>query len=155
MSSTSTRRFELQFEIRNLKKDGKSIDEYFTALKMIVDKLAAIGEMSQIEIRFLIYCIDLVQNTMHLLSINNRPDDPSIEEVHSLLMSRELTLHRQNSIGQLNLPPAQQKNKGHYNQSLTKFFNARQNYKSENYKQRYQNSSQPSILGMPQDHLGT
>ncbi|KAL2480597.1 hypothetical protein Adt_33563 [Abeliophyllum distichum] len=62
---------------------------------------------------------------------------------------------RQNSIGQLNLPPenfvtAPQKNKGIYNRSLAKFFNTRQNDQSGNYKQRYENSSQPGIPEMPQ-----
>ena len=94
---------ELRTSLQNLKKDGLSAMEYIQKFKSISNNLAAIGEpVSRND--HLIYLFGGLGHEYNafVTSIVNRPDKPSVEEVHSLLLSYEFRLERQQAAGLVN-----------------------------------------------------
>ena len=92
---------ELCTEIQSIKKDGLI---YVLKLKNIANKLASIGEpvSDRDQLIYLFQGLGAEYNPFET-SFNARFDQPIIEEVHSLLLSFNLILQRQNIVEQLNV----------------------------------------------------
>ena len=95
---------ELHTKIQSIKKDGLTTNEYVFKLKNIADKLAFISE-PVLDRDQLIYPFQGlgVEYNPFVTSFNARSDQSTIEEVHSLFLSFDLILQRQNVVEQLNV----------------------------------------------------
>ena len=99
--ASHSRVLELCTEIQSIKKDGLI---YVLKLKNIANKLASIGEpvSDRDQLIYLFQGLGAEYNPFET-SFNARFDQPIIEEVHSLLLSFNLILQRQNIVEQLNV----------------------------------------------------
>ena len=86
-------------KLQTLKKDGLSIGEYIQKLKSICNSLAAIGEpvSKKDHLIYLFSGLDREYNPF-VTSIQNRSDQPTIEQIHSLLLSYDFRLEQQNFV---------------------------------------------------------
>ena len=86
-------------KLQTLKKDGISIGEYIQKLKSICNSLAAIGEpvSKKDHLIYLFSGLDREYNPF-VTSIQNRSDQPTIEQIHSLLLSYDFRLEQQNFV---------------------------------------------------------
>ncbi|KAK0591018.1 hypothetical protein LWI29_034531 [Acer saccharum] len=159
--STSTARIMgMRSQLQKIKKEGISLTQYLAQMKEITNKFAAIGELLSYRdhLGYLLEGLGAEYNSF-VTSIHNRTDQPSIENVHSLLMSYEYKLEKQNSIDQLNFAQANllsfQENKKFQKPFQTNV------QKSQPYHSSFPNTSTPkpqmpfsntqtSILGKPQ-----
>ena len=98
VATSKSRLLELRTEIQSLKKDGLTVDEYVLKLKTLVDKLSSIGEpvSNRDQLINLFQGLGAEYNSF-VTSINSRVDLPTVEEVHSLLLSYDLRLQTQNT----------------------------------------------------------
>ena len=96
---------ELRTKLQLTKKEGLAAMEYIQCFTFVCNNSATIGEpISRKD--YLIYFfggLDKEYNPF-VTSINNRPDQPSVEEIHSLLLSYEYRLEQQNADAQVNIP---------------------------------------------------
>ena len=99
------RLIEIHAKIQNLRKWGMIAMEYIKKLKHLYNTLAAIGEPVSyiVHLLYLFGGLDRAYNPFVTLIIN-WPDKPSIEEIHSLLLSYEFRLDSQNLDDQLIKP---------------------------------------------------
>ena len=90
---------ELRTKLQTLKKDGLSTSEYIQRLKSICNSLAAIGEpvSEKDHLIYLFNGLDREYNSF-VTSIQNRSDQPTIEQIRSLLLSYDFRLEQQNSV---------------------------------------------------------
>ena len=90
---------ELHTKLQTLRKDELSTSEYIQKLKSICNSLAAIGKPVY-EKEHLIYLFNGLEREYNpfVTSIQNRSDQPTIEQIHSLLLSYYFRLKQQNSI---------------------------------------------------------
>ena len=104
-AASMARLIEICAKIQNLRKWGMIVMEYIKKLKHLCNTLATIGEpVSYIDhLLYLFGGLDRAYNLFVTLIIN-RPDKPSIEEIHSLLLSYEFRLDSQNLDDQLIKP---------------------------------------------------
>ena len=90
---------ELHTKLQTLKKDGLSASEYIQRLKSICNSLTAIGEpvFEKSHLIYLFNGLDREYNSF-VTSIQNRSNQPTIEQIHSLLLSYDFRLEQQNSV---------------------------------------------------------
>ena len=145
---------ELHTKLQTLKKDGLLVGEYIQRLKSICNSLAAIGELVS-EKDQLIYLFNglYCEYNSFVTSIQNQSDQPTIEQIHSLLLSYDFRLEQQNSVS---LHSAQvhmaHLNKKPYKSTPQPTFNhihIQPRYSSPPFKPTT-SQYQPSILGKPQ-----
>ncbi|KAK3188487.1 hypothetical protein Dsin_028048 [Dipteronia sinensis] len=81
-----------------------SIQKYINKVKGLTDSLAALGEPvpEAKQVRFFLRGLEPEYDSF-VTSITNRSDQPSLEEVHSLLMTHENQIEKRNSTNKLNL----------------------------------------------------
>ena len=97
-SATLAQLTNLRTELQSLKKEGMSDAAYINKLKSLWNSLAAIGEPVSIYDHLICMFNGLDQEyNAFVTSINNRPDRPSVEEVHSLFLVYESRLKRQHT----------------------------------------------------------
>ena len=84
---------ELRTEIQSIKKDGLIPDEYVVKVKNVVDKLGSIGKpvLDKDQLIYLFQGLGAEYNPF-VTSFNDISNQPTIEEVHSLLLSFDLIL---------------------------------------------------------------
>ncbi|EXB66235.1 hypothetical protein L484_003563 [Morus notabilis] len=106
-ANSRSRLIELLTELQSLKNDGIYADEYVFKKKTIAYKLASIGDpiSNADQLIYLFQGLGPKYNTFVII-LEARPEQPSIEEVHSLLLTYDARLQRQNSSEQLSLPQA-------------------------------------------------
>ena len=96
---------ELRMKLQLTKKKGLTAMEYIQRFTSICNNLVVIEEpVSRKD--YLIYFfggLDKKYNPF-VTSINNRPDQPSVEEIHSQLLSYEYRLEQQNVDAQVTIP---------------------------------------------------
>ena len=153
-ASSMARFTELRTKLQTLKKDGLSAGEYIQRLKSICNSIAAIGEPVS-EKGHLIYLfngLDCEYNSF-VTSIQIRSDQPTIDKIHSLLLSYDFRLEQQNSVS---LHSAQvhmaHLNKKPYKSTPQPTFNhihIQPRYSFPPFKPTT-SQYQPSILGKPQ-----
>ena len=80
-------------KLQTLRKDGLSVGEYIQKLKSICNSLATIGELV-FEKDHLIYLFSGLDREYNpsVTSIQNRSNQPTIEQIHSLLSSYDFRL---------------------------------------------------------------
>ena len=90
---------ELHTKLQTLREDGLSAGEYIQKLKSICNSLATIGEpiFKKNHLIYLFNGLDGEYNPF-VTSIQNRPDQPTIEQIHSLLFSYDFRLEQQNFV---------------------------------------------------------
>ena len=101
-TASMARLIEIHAKIQNLRKWGMIAMEYIKKLKHLYNTLVAISEpISYID--HLLYLFGGLNRTYNpfVTLIINQPDKPSIEEIHSLLLSYEFRLDSKNSDDQL------------------------------------------------------
>ena len=125
---------EIKTQLQNLKKEGMTAVDYIQKLKMHCNTLTSIGEPVSCKdhLFYMVNGLDKEYNPF-VASINNRPDLPSIEKIHSLFLSYEFRLEQHYVIPSLNNVQA---NNAHLQ-------NQRKPYKPSQYQnsQQYYNSS--------------
>ena len=84
---------EIHTKLQKLRKDGLSVGEYIQKLKSICNSLATIGELV-FEKDHLIYLFSGLDREYNpsVISIQNRSNQPTIEQIHSLLSSYDFRL---------------------------------------------------------------
>ncbi|TXG66120.1 hypothetical protein EZV62_007395 [Acer yangbiense] len=89
--STSTARIlDLKSQLTNLRKEGTTINQYLFQFKDIADKFATVGEPLSYRYHLGYFSEGLgPEYDAFVTSIENIVDRPSIEDVHSLLLSHE------------------------------------------------------------------
>lgn len=99
---------ELRTKIQSIKKEGFLAYEYILKLKTLANKLGSIGEPVSNRDQ-LIYLFQglRVECYSFVTSVNSRLDQPIVKELHSLPISYDLQLQRQNTSAsdKLNLVP--------------------------------------------------
>ena len=145
---------ELHTKLQTLREDGLSAGEYIQKLKSICNSLATIGEPISKK-NHLIYLFNGLDGEYNpfVTSIQNQPDQPTIEQIHSLLFSYDFRLEQQNSVP-LNSTQAHMThlNKKPYRSTLQLAFNHVQiqpRYSPPTFKPTT-SQYQPNILGKPQ-----
>ena len=90
---------EIHTKLQKLKKDGLSIGEYIQKLKSICNSLVAIGKPISGK-DYLIYLFSGLDREYNpfVTSIQNRSNQPTIEQIHSQLLSYDFRLLQQNSV---------------------------------------------------------
>ena len=90
---------ELRTNLQTLRKDGLSAGEYIQKLKSICNSLAAIREpvSKKDHLIYLFSGLDHEYNPF-VTSIQNQSDQPTIEQIHSLLLSYDFHLKQQNFV---------------------------------------------------------
>ena len=86
-------------KLQTLRKDGLLVGEYIQKLKSICNSLATIGELV-FEKDHLIYLFSGLDREYNpsVTSIQNRSNQPTIEQIHSQLLSYDFRLLQQNSV---------------------------------------------------------
>ena len=94
---------EINTQLQNLKKEGMTAMDYIQKLKTLCNTLTSIGETvsRKDHLFYMVNGLDKEYN-LFVASINNRPNLPSIEEIHSLFLSYEFFLEQQHAIPSLN-----------------------------------------------------
>ena len=90
---------EIHTKLQKLRKDGLSVGEYIQKLKSICNSLVAIGKPIS-EKDYLIYLFSGLDREYNpfVTSIQNRSNQPTIEQIHSQLLSYDFRLLQQNSV---------------------------------------------------------
>ena len=98
-ASSMARIIELRTKLQMLRKDGLSTGEYIQKLKSICNSLVAIGEPIS-EKDHLIYLFSGLDHKYNpfVTSIQNRFDQPTIEQIHNLLLSYDFCLEQKNFV---------------------------------------------------------
>lgn len=101
-SASMARIIELRNQLQFLKKGGMTAMEYIQKLKSLCNTLAAIGvPVSRTDnLIYMFNGFDAEYNPF-VTSIQNQPDFPSIQEVHSLFLSYESCLERKHTVRHL------------------------------------------------------
>ena len=97
------RLLEIKTQLQNLRKEGMSAMEYIQKLKALCNTLASIREPVSCKdhLFYMFNGLDKEYNAF-VASISNRPDLPSIEEIHSLFLSYDFRLEQQQTVPSLN-----------------------------------------------------
>ncbi|KAI9200549.1 hypothetical protein LWI28_009703 [Acer negundo] len=102
--ANNARLLDLEQSLQDVSKDGMSVQEYINKVKGLTDSLAALGESvpEAKQVRFFLRGLGSEYDSF-VTSITNRSDQPSLEVVHSLLMTHENRMEKRNSTNKLNL----------------------------------------------------
>ncbi|KAJ9698935.1 hypothetical protein PVL29_007820 [Vitis rotundifolia] len=145
---------ELRTKFQMLKKDGLLTGEYIQELKSICNSLVAIGE-PVFEKNHLIYLFSGLDREYNpfVTSIQNRSDQPTIEQIYSLLLSNDFRLEQQNSVSvhsaQVHMAHLNKKPYKSTPQPTFNHIHIQPRYSSAPFKPTT-SQYQPSILGKPQ-----
>ncbi|GMN68299.1 hypothetical protein TIFTF001_037354 [Ficus carica] len=121
----------------NTKKDGLTITEYLDHLKIIFDKFVAIGEPLSYRDKLIHTLRGLGPDYNAIVSsLSARPDRPSIDEIHNLLINHEYRLVEQQAVDHLNLVQAQ-----FAQMNLTQF--SKNNNSPKSYPSNFLNNFKP------------
>lgn len=151
----------LKTQLMNTKKDGLTITEYLDRLKTIFDKFVAIGEPLSYRDKLIHTFRGLGPDYNAIVSsLSARPDRPSMDEIHNLLINHEYRLEEQQAVDHLNLVQAQfaQMNLTHFskNNNSPKSYSSNfpNNFKPQhsffNNQSRFTNFSQNKHQNIPQ-----
>ncbi|KAJ9550796.1 hypothetical protein OSB04_014841 [Centaurea solstitialis] len=148
-ASSLARVTELRTSLQTLKKQGLSITAYIQKLKGICNSLAAIGEPVTRE-DHLIYLLGGLgrEYNAFVASIHTRADKPTVEEVHSLLMSFDYRLETQNAIDQIDMAQANLTHASHASK-FKKPFKPNSQFQVRPHVSYRPQSPIPSVLGKP------
>lgn len=97
----------LKTQLQRIRKDGLSVSQYLAQIKEVADKFSAIGELISYgdHIAHILDGLGSEYNAF-VTSIQNQSDQPSLEDVRSLLLAYESRLEKQNLVNQLNVAQA-------------------------------------------------
>ncbi|KAI4385726.1 hypothetical protein MLD38_003721 [Melastoma candidum] len=98
--STSTARVvNLRTQMQQLRKDGRSMQQYLSSLKSLSDQLSAIGEPVKYR-DYVWYMLEGLpaEYDAVVTAVYSRPDQPSVEEVQNLLLSFDMRLERRQAL---------------------------------------------------------
>ena len=106
-ASAMSRITKLRTKLRLTKKEGLIAMEYIQCFTFVCNNLATIGEPVSWK-DYLIYFFGGLAKEYNsfVTSINNRPDQLSVEEIHSQLLSYEYRLEQQSADAQVTIPQA-------------------------------------------------
>ena len=145
---------ELRTNLQTLRKDGLLAGEYIQKLKSICNSLAAIREpVSKKD--HLIYLFSGLNHEYNpfVTSIQNQSDQPTIEQIHSLLFSYDFHLKQQNFVShnstQVHLAYLNKKPYKSTPQPTFNHIHIQLRYSSPSFKSTT-SQYQHSILGKPQ-----
>ncbi|PON92661.1 hypothetical protein TorRG33x02_115210 [Trema orientale] len=147
-SATIARITELRTMLQTIKKNGMSAMDYIQRIKHLCDTLATIGEpvSRNDHLIFLFGGLDKEYNSF-VASVYNRPDQPSIEEIHSLLSSFDFRLEQQNPTIKLIHPQANAHPPSYHTNPDSA---QRPSFHSPTIPSTPPPHTQPGILGKPQ-----
>ncbi|KAI4321369.1 hypothetical protein MLD38_034759 [Melastoma candidum] len=94
-SSSTTRVINLRTQMQQVKKEGKTMQQYINTVKMFADQLSAIGETVQYKdyIWYLLEGLPMEYDPI-VTAVYSRPDQPSIEEIQNLLLNFDLRVEK-------------------------------------------------------------
>ncbi|GMN71348.1 hypothetical protein TIFTF001_053389 [Ficus carica] len=128
-SASMARIIELRNQLQFLKKGRMTAMEYIQKLKSLCNTLAAIGVPVSRNDNLIYMFNGLDKYNPFVSSIQNQPDFPSIQEVHSLFLSYESCLERKHTVTQVN-PLQANVNSLHQNKKYQKPPNPTFNYQN-------------------------
>ncbi|KAI4371715.1 hypothetical protein MLD38_010035 [Melastoma candidum] len=94
-STSTTRVINLHIQMQQVRKEGKTMQQYLNTVKMYSDQLSAIGE----PVRYKDYIWYLLEGLPAeydpvVTAVYSRPDQPSVEEIHQLLLNFDIRLEK-------------------------------------------------------------
>ncbi|KAI4318859.1 hypothetical protein MLD38_032518 [Melastoma candidum] len=94
-SNSTTRIINLRMQMQQVRKDGRTMQNYLNSVKMYADQLSAIGEPVRYRdhLWYLLEGLPAEYDPV-VTAVYSRTDQPSIEEVHQLLLNFDLRLER-------------------------------------------------------------
>ncbi|KAI4311490.1 hypothetical protein MLD38_036381 [Melastoma candidum] len=118
-SASPSRILNLRLQMQQLKKDGRTMQQYLNGLKSLSDQLSAIGE----PVRYRDYLWYLMEGLPAeydavVTAIYSRTDQPKLEEVHNLLLNFDMRLERR-FVSDSTLPQAPLPNTNSFSDSET------------------------------------
>ncbi|KAI4331064.1 hypothetical protein MLD38_029289 [Melastoma candidum] len=94
-SASPSRILNLRLQMQQLRKDGRTMQQYLNALKSLSEQLSAIGEPVRYR-DYLWYSMEGLpaEYVAVVTAIYSRTDQPKLEEVHNLLLNFDMRLER-------------------------------------------------------------
>ena len=145
---------ELRTQLQTLKQYGLSVGEYIQRLKSICNNLTAIRELvyEKDHLIYLFNGLDREYNSF-VTSIQIRSDQPTIDKIHSLLLSYDFRLEQQNFVSlhsaQVHMAHLNKKPYKSIPQSTFNHIHIQPRYSFPPFKPTT-SQYQPNILGKPQ-----
>ncbi|KAI4312733.1 hypothetical protein MLD38_037531 [Melastoma candidum] len=98
-STSTVRVVNLRTQMQQLRKDGRSMQQYLSNLKSLSDQLSAIGEPVKYR-DYVWYMLEGLpaEYDAVVTAVYSRPDQPSVEEVQNLLLSFDMRLERRQAL---------------------------------------------------------
>ncbi|KAI4310908.1 hypothetical protein MLD38_035853 [Melastoma candidum] len=98
-STSTTRIINLRNQMQQLRKDGRTMQQYLSTLKALSDQLSAVGEAIKYRdyIWYMLEGLPAEYDSV-VTAVYSRADQPSIDEVQNLLLSFEMRLERRQGL---------------------------------------------------------
>ncbi|KAI4370820.1 hypothetical protein MLD38_019127 [Melastoma candidum] len=98
-STSTTRIINLRTQMQQLKKEGRSMQQYLSSLKSLSDQLGAVGEPVKYS-DYIWYMLEGLpaEYDAVVTAVYSRVDQPSIDEVQNLLVNFEMRLERRQGL---------------------------------------------------------
>ncbi|KAI4304099.1 hypothetical protein MLD38_039655 [Melastoma candidum] len=98
-STSTTRIINLRNQMQQLRKDGRTMQQYLSSLKALSDQLSAVGEAVKYRdyIWFMLEGLPAEYDYV-VTAVYSRADEPSVDEVQNLLLNFEMRLDRRQGL---------------------------------------------------------
>ncbi|KAI4388134.1 hypothetical protein MLD38_000492 [Melastoma candidum] len=98
-STSTTRIINLRTQMQQLRKEGRSMQQYLSSLKSLANQLGAVGEPVKYS-DYLWYMLEGLpaEYDAVVTAVYSRVDQPSIDEVQNLLVNFEMRLERRQGL---------------------------------------------------------
>lgn len=124
LSHTRAKIKQLKLQLKNVKKEGSSMNKYLQQVKKLVDSLAAVGSPLDVEDHIEAIFDGLSEEyDPFITSVTSRIDPYTVQEIESLLMAQEerLEKHKKLDLGGMQANVAQRKGTGDGNDGNSGF----------------------------------